>query len=59
MSQGNVDLVYRIADAFNRRDLDTYLAAARDRLAGASGPRHRGLYPLIGSSRPAVADVCG
>ena len=26
MSQGNVDLVYRIADAFNRRDLDTYLA---------------------------------
>jgi hypothetical protein len=32
---------------------------ARDRLAGASGPCHRGLYPLIGSSRPAVPNVCG
>jgi hypothetical protein len=29
------------------------------RLPHASGPRHRGLYPLIGSSRPAVADVRG
>ena len=30
-----------------------------DRPVGASGPCHRWLYPLIGSSRPAVADVCG
>ena len=30
-----------------------------DRPVGASGPWHRGLYPLIGSSRPPVADVCG
>ena len=26
MSQGNVELQYRVADAFNRRDIDAFLA---------------------------------
>jgi hypothetical protein len=30
MSQGNVELLYRAADAFNRRDLDVVLALTDD-----------------------------
>ena len=31
MSQENVELVYRFIDAFNRRDLDSFLALLRRR----------------------------
>jgi ketosteroid isomerase-like protein len=46
MSQADVELVYRIFDAFNRRDLDTALALIDDdvefgsRLAGMEGGFH-------------------
>ena len=30
MSQENVELAYRVVDAFNRRDLDAYLAVMDD-----------------------------
>ena len=30
MSQENVDLAYRLMDAFNRRDLDAYLALTEE-----------------------------